>query len=130
MTEAWLLDGDVEISIVAHSECDVVGQDSTVLSLPPEFGVEAGGVLNIGGLTAFLRRLVEVQAAALGERLHHADFRLTTNADYAVEVAVTVHDCIVCRAAAKEVREFMAANPGQQMLVGMLYWAGNVAKSL
>lgn len=98
---------------------DVIGADTTILTVPPELTVGDAIALPYAG--RFLRRLAEEQAAAIGEALHHAEFVVTR--DKAEIEARNMHDCEECRAATRAAFRMIDADPGLVLLVGQLYWA-------
>jgi hypothetical protein len=103
----------------------VTGDDTTILAVPEDFyiPVEGSSALDVVGLSRFLRRLCEAQAAELGEELHHADFLITTDPAVVQENGIT-HDCDRCRTSLAEALAFLAAHPNTELLVGQLFWAG------
>lgn len=101
----------------------VAGYDSSVLAAPDAIYVEGSRIVRVAVLNRVLRKLSEAQAADLGERLHHADWVLTTDVQLVTRIILT-HDCERCRAAADQAAARLAEYPDGEILAGILYWAG------
>lgn len=116
--------GEPVFRIVTGARGDPDGGDSMLLPVPPGWYADLGhGPALIGPVVrAALAELSERGAAACGERLHHADWVLTTD-PAVVERAGMTHDCAECRAGTDRALAFLRANPGREVACGMLYWA-------
>jgi hypothetical protein len=103
----------------------VAGVDTTILTMPTQFYVTIGDgppALAVRQFIKAMRDLAEGQAAALGEELHHAEFVITAD-PVVVEARGALHDCEDCRAGVRRALRSLRENPGQEMVVGTLYWA-------
>jgi hypothetical protein len=103
----------------------VAGVDTIIAEMREEFYVEIGGerTLLMRPFARSLRALAEEQARSLGEDLHHAEFVITTS-PATVQARGALHDCDACRAGVRRALRTLRENPGTELLVGALYWAG------
>lgn len=121
--------GKGETAVTVQTELrdrKITGFDTTILVMPTEFYVSVAGEppgLALNQFSAWLNRLANQQASDLGERLHHAEFTITTSRA-TVETLGRMHDCDVCREGVRTAIRFMHEHPGAEMVVGQLYWAG------
>jgi hypothetical protein len=102
----------------------ISGMDSIILNVPDGAYVtvdDGPPALNVRGFSRFLRELAESQAHRLGEELHHAEFRITTDPSI-VESWGTTHDCEECRAGTNAALRRLREAPQTPLLVGLLYW--------
>jgi hypothetical protein len=99
------------------------GFDSCVVAVPSGIYVNGSKIIRVRVLNAALRQLSEQMASNIGERLHHADWIITGDAELVQRIILT-HDCERCQAAAVQAAGRMAERPDSEMLAGILYWAG------
>jgi hypothetical protein len=105
----------------------VSGMDTVIAAMPEQFYIDVRGERSLA-LTQFgrwLRKLAEKMATDIGEELHHADFVITTEPSV-VQSRGSMHDCDTCRAGVRRALRALRENPNQELLVGLLYWAGPV----
>lgn len=115
----------VGADLLADQGRPAAGLDSCIISAPEQtYTVTADGtwLLHVKTLGKVLRQVSEDSAEQVGEKLHHADWVLTT--DPAVIRGVNVHDCPRCRAGTDQALAALAAHPTVPLLAGVLYWAG------
>jgi hypothetical protein len=101
----------------------ITGADTAILRAPTELYVEIDGekAINVRWIARFLRLISEKFAADINEKLHHAEWILTTN-PATVEAHGIVHDCEDCRAGVRAALRQMAEHPEEEIFVGQLYW--------
>lgn len=99
----------------------ITGQDSMIAKASEIY--DGSRVMHIGRVGKLLRQLSEQGAATVGEQLHHADWMITADPDQ-VRTLGMQHDCVTCRARVDQTLAYMAEHPGEELLVGILYWAG------
>jgi hypothetical protein len=100
------------------------GFDSAITTVPGRWYV------TINGEQAFLARrairdlrvLSDACAAGVGERLHHADWTITSDPGQ-VRTLGLMHDCGSCRAGVDQALAFLRDNPDGELAVGQLWWA-------
>lgn len=97
------------------------GGDVAILPVPDFLADEATGALNARIAGAFLRTLSHQQATDLGRILHHAEWEFSQDPEF-IRTSALAHDCEECRAGAARALAWLTANPGQDMLVGRLWW--------
>lgn len=115
----------IELHIRTENEAHaVIGMDTTILPVPKGFYVVFNGerMIALKQLTAMLRRLSFSLAHNIDEKLHHADYVITTDPTV-VESRGTMHDCDECRAGTRKAIRMMAEHPEMEVLVGSLYWS-------
>lgn len=120
-------DGHIELEVIGvdgMSDHEISGFDTTILVMPKQFYV--AGALAVIQFGRFLRELANQQAADLGERLHHADFVITTD-PAVVQSRGSMHDCDECRAGVQQALRILRENPKEELIIGQLYWAGRKA---
>lgn len=119
------MSGPVKLVIMTEAEGEPCGFDSAIASVPARFWLDDPGgvrVLDAGAACDALRELSGKLAASIGERLHHADWVITTDPDE-VQTLGLMHDCARCRAGVDQALAAMREHPGREMAVGQLWWA-------
>jgi hypothetical protein len=114
----------LKLTVMTEAEGDPAGYDSAITSVP------AGWYVTIGGERAFvaqvagrwLREASEAFAASIGEKLHHAEWTITSD-PAEVRTLGLMHDCASCRAGVDQALSVLRDNPGAEMAVGQLWWA-------
>lgn len=103
---------------------EVAGFDSIIALAPEDLykEIEGNRVLVMKRLATLLRQLSEEAAQNLNERLHHADWVITSDPEV-VRTKGLAHDCAPCRAGVDQATAYLRVNPNAEILVGMLYWA-------
>ncbi len=104
----------------------IIGSDSCIAVVPDEWYVRVPGqepMLDLRRLGRDLRNLSEQSAARIGERLHHAEWVITSDPAVVERRGMHDTDCARCRA---DVDQALArlAEVDDPLLVGILYWAG------
>jgi len=105
----------------------VDGGDTTIVRVPERFYVDVGGqkALNVRLVGRQLRQLAEEQAAALGEKLHHAEFVITTDPAIVQSHGNMHPGCDTCETGIATALGVLRQNPAQELLVGQLFWASD-----
>lgn len=103
---------------------EVGGFDSVIALAPEELYVEVEGnrTLVMNRLATLLQSLSEDGARTVNERLHHAEWVLTSDPEL-VRTKGLAHDCAACRSGVDQATAYLRENPDGEVLVGMLYWA-------
>jgi hypothetical protein len=105
----------------------VAGVDSVVAIPPPDLWVTVNGKrsLHVVRLGRMLRAACDQEAHTMGEVLHHADWYLTADPAFVEETGMHGNpSCVRCRGDMDQTLAWMAEHPGDELLVGVLYWAG------
>lgn len=115
---------DLKLNIIADDSGDTSGYDSVIARVDDTWYVTIGGerALNIPAVGRFLRGISEASAAGAGERLHHAEWVLTSDPEQ-VRTLGLMHDCPECRAGVDQAVAYLRDTPGGEIAVGQLYWA-------
>lgn len=110
--------------VTGREDRPVSGGDSAIGILPDWAYAEVAGIrgLNVVALARWAQRSSEEMAANIGEVLHHADWFITSDPE-AVRLS-QMHDCQECQDSMNRALAYMSMNPGAEMLVGQLFWAG------
>jgi hypothetical protein len=99
------------------------GFDSSIITVPPGWYATIGGervfLAQLAG--KMLRQLSERQAANLGEKLHHAEWTITSDPEQ-VRTLGLMHDCPTCRAVDQALAH-LRDHPDGEFAVGQLWWA-------
>lgn len=105
---------------------EVTGSDSAIVNGPERLLTD-----EIGLVAAFLNRKIKPLshhlAAQIGERLHSAEWTVTTDPD--VVETIGMHgraNCRRCRAGVDRARIHLIEHPNIPLIVGVLHWAGAV----
>lgn len=114
----------LKLSITTRADGEPSGFDSAIVTVPARWYV------TVAGKPAFLARLAGRDlralsgklAASIGEKLHHAEWTITSDPDE-VKTLGLMHDCASCRAGADQALAAMREHPGREMAVGQLWWA-------
>jgi hypothetical protein len=114
----------LKLHILAHDEGEPTGYDSSILTVPDALYVTINGerVFLAREAAAFLRKLSERQAADLEERLHHAEWTITSDPEQ-VRTLGLMHDCAGCRLGVRKALAYLQENPDGEVAVGQLWWA-------
>jgi len=101
------------------------GFDSAIVQAVPRWFARLNGERVFLALTAGrdLRRVSERLAADIGERLHHAEWTVTSDPGQ-VRTLGLMHDCASCRAGVDQALALLREHPGAELAVGQLWWAG------
>ena len=99
------------------------GFDSAIVKVP------AGWYATVNGDRVFLAQLAarklravsEAAARAIGERLHHAQWAITSDPGQVTTLGLR-HDCPSCRAGVDQALTFLRENPGKELAVGQMWW--------
>ncbi len=115
----------MKIGIATSAEGEPSGYDSAIIRAPADWYCTAPDgerdlVLNIVGRD--LRARSERFAAALGERLHSAEWTITSDLEQVAALGM-MHDCADCRDGVNRALEFLRENPAGEVAVGQLWWA-------
>jgi hypothetical protein len=110
----------------AREKRPISGADTAIATMPQALYADIGGekTLLLRKLGVFLRNQSEQFAADIGEELHHAEWVITTS-PATVQARGQLHDCEKCRAGVRAALRKLRENPGEELLVGTLYWAGS-----
>jgi hypothetical protein len=116
--------GSLKLVIRTRAEGRPAGADTAIVKVPPRwYGTLDGQRMLVAALAGRdLRVLSEGLAADIGEKLHHAEWTLTSDPEQ-VRVLGLVHDCAACRAGVNQALAFLAENPDGELAVGRLWWA-------
>ena len=100
------------------------GFDSAIAAVPEGCYLVADGkrALNMRAAQVALLRLSDAGAAGVGERLHHAEWTLTTDPGTVRRLGL-MHDCAECRAGVDRAVARLAEFPEGEIAVGQLWWA-------
>jgi hypothetical protein len=114
----------LKLRIHTHARGEPAGYDSSIITVPADWYATADGTkaLLVKAVGAFLRELSERQAADLGETLHHADWVITSD-PAEVRTRGLAHGCPSCHAGVDEALVYLRASPGNEVAVGLLFWA-------
>ena len=116
----------LKIRIMGRVEGEPVAAGTSVI-----FKVPAGWYVTVNGKRTLLAQFAgrelragsERIAAAAGEKLHHADWVITSD-PAEVRTLGLMHDCATCRAGVDQATAFLRDNPDGEVAVGQLRWAG------
>jgi hypothetical protein len=99
------------------------GGDSMLLKVPGRWYADLGQgrTLVAAVVHRALRGASERGAAAVGRRLHHADWVITGDPAQVEQIGMT-HDCGECRAGTDRALAWLAGHPGGEIAAGMLHW--------
>lgn len=114
----------VKLSVMADTTGEPSGSDSVIMYVPGRWYVTVNGKRALLARTASrdMREVSERSAANLGERLHHAEWAITSDPEEVTTLGL-MHDCPVCRAGVDQALAFLRDNPGGEVAVGQLWWA-------
>ena len=118
------MSGSLKIAVMTDAEGEPSGFDSTIIKVPERWHV------TVNGKPVFLAQLAgrelrtgsEGIAAGMGEKLHHAEWTITSD-PAEVRTLGLMHDCATCRAGVDQALAFLRDNPGGELAVGQLWWA-------
>lgn len=104
----------------------VTGQDSVILKLPSYLYeiIDGQPTYYMDRIGYYLREQSEWGAANVAERLHHADWTMTTDPETVRDLGLQ-HQCATCQAGVDQALAVLRDNPSQLIAVGVLYWAGD-----
>jgi len=116
--------GSLKLSVVTGAVGEPCGFDSAITRVPRRLWHVIDGDRALDAKTAGreLRGVSEKLAAAIGERLHHAEWTITSD-PAEVRTLGLMHDCPSCRAGVDQALAFLRDNPGGELAVGQLWWA-------
>jgi hypothetical protein len=114
----------VQLNVIGDSRGEPTGYDAAIAKVPDGVYVTIDGqrVLNAKVAARALREIAELSAARLGERLHHAEWTLTSDPEQ-VRTLGLMHDCATCRAGVDQATAYLRETPGGEVAVGQLWWA-------
>lgn len=115
----------LKLSILTGERGEPSGFDSAIIGLHDEVyaALPGGGrVFLAAGLAAVLREVSGQLAAGLGERLHHAEWVITSDPEQ-VRALGLMHDCASCRAGVDQALALLRERPDAELAVGRLWWA-------
>lgn len=114
----------LKLNIRTRETGEPAGGDTSIISVPDDWYAVVGGnrALLARQVGRFLRELSERQAADLGERLHHAEWTITSDPALVRKLGMG-HDCPSCRASMDQTLAHLRDNPGAEVAVGQLWWA-------
>jgi hypothetical protein len=125
MTSGQPGNGPPKLRVVGRDKGKTTGYDSAIIIVPERWYLTVAGeralVARIAGRD--LRAASEQSAAAVGETLHHADWTITSDPAQVITLGL-MHDCATCRAGVGQATAYLRANPGGEVAVGQLWWAG------
>jgi hypothetical protein len=115
----------VKITVTVSAGDGPAGYDSVIMSVPARWHALAGGepafLAHVAGIE--LRAWSEVTAAAMGEKLHHAEWTITSDPAQVTTLGMMHADCATCRGGVDQALAFLRENPGEEVAVGQLWWA-------
>jgi hypothetical protein len=125
MTAVGPADGLLEVHIAGDDDGDPAGFDSAITSVPGRWRVTLNGerMFLVQHAIRDLRAASRQLAASIGEKLHHADWTITGDPAQVTTLGL-MHDCATCRAGVDQALAFLRDNPGAEVAVGQLWWAG------
>lgn len=114
----------LKVTIMGDTAAPPDGFDSAILLVPDAAYVTAGAVRTLHALVlrGALSRATAQSCAAVGERLHHAEWTVTS-APGEVRTLGLMHDCPTCRAAVDQALAHLREHPEAEIAVGQLWWA-------
>ena len=109
---------------MTRAEGEPSGFDSAIVTVPARWYVTAGGERAFAAQLAgrALRQVSELLAGNIGERLHHAEWTITSDPAEVTALGL-VHDCAACRAGVDQALAFLREHPAGEVAVGQLWWA-------
>lgn len=114
----------VKLGIMTGARGEPSGFDSTIVKAPAHWYATVNGsralLAQVAGRE--LRELSDQVAAGMGERLHHAEWTITSDPDQ-VRTLGLMHDCPTCRAGVDQALAFLRDDPAGELAVGQLWWA-------
>jgi hypothetical protein len=115
---------DVELSVIGDTRGEPSGYDSAIAAVPDGCYLMIDGqrALKVNVLGRALRELSDASAANVGERLHHANWTLTTDPETVRRLGL-MHDCAACRAGVDQALARLREVPDGEIAVGQLWWA-------
>jgi hypothetical protein len=115
----------LKLSIRTRAQGKPTGFDSAIAQVPGRWYVTVNGkpafLAQLAGRD--LRKLSEQLAADIGEKLHHAEWTITSDPERVSTLAM-LHDCASCRAGTDQALAYLRDNPGSEVAAGQLWWAG------
>jgi hypothetical protein len=115
----------LKLQVMGSAGGEPAGYDSTIIKVPGRWYADVDGgrafVVQLAGRD--LREGSESIAAGMGERLHHAEWTITSDPDE-VRTLGLMHDCPTCRAGVDQALTFLRENLDGEVAVGQLWWAG------
>jgi hypothetical protein len=100
--------------------------DAAIAAVGPDWYADTpeGRALNLRRVGDLLRMASETCARELGERLHHADWTITSDPGEVRRLGLT-HDCDQCREGVDRAVAWLGAGPGREVAVGQMWWTVN-----
>jgi hypothetical protein len=114
----------LKLCIATLAKDEPRGFDSAIISVPRRWYLTVGDELCFVAQLAGrdLRGLSERLAAGIGERLHHAEWTITSSPED-VRTLGLMHDCTSCRAGVDQALALLSEHPDTEVAVGQLWWA-------
>jgi hypothetical protein len=118
------VNGTVKLSVMGSAGGEPAGFDAAIVKVQARWYADVDGeralVAQLAGRD--LRGMSALLAAGMGERLHHAEWTITSDPEQ-VSTLGLMHDCPACRAGVDQALAFLRDNPGGEVAVGQLWWA-------
>lgn len=114
------------VVLTSAQDRPVAGLDAMIASLPEQVWQRLSGFdadVQSWVLMGMLRQMSREVAAKMGERLHHADWWVTRDPELIEQIGMA-HDCVSCRASVDQALAHVAEKPDEDLVAGVLYWAG------
>ena len=117
--------GPLKLRLATRAEGKPAGFDSAIIVVPDRwYATVAGERVFLAQLASRdLREVSERCAASIGEILHHAEWVITGDPAQVTTLGL-MHDCASCRAGVDQATAYLRDNPGGEVAVGQLWWAG------
>lgn len=116
------MSGPWKVGITTAAEGEPSGYDSAIIKVPAAWYVTLCGERVLSARAGReLRAGSERIAAGMGEKLHHAEWTITSD-PAEVRTLGLMHDCATCRAGVDQATAFLRENPDGEVAVGQLWW--------
>jgi hypothetical protein len=115
----------MKLNIMTRAEGKPAGFDAAIIKVPADRWyamVEGKRALVVRLIGGDLRKISAAFAAGMGERLHHAEWTITSDPAEVTTLGL-MHDCAACRAGVDQALAFLRDDPGGEVAVGQLWWA-------
>ena len=114
----------LKLNIRTTATGEPAGFDSAITSVPGRWYVTLNGkrafLAQLAGRD--LRRISEKLAADINEKLHSAEWTITSD-PAEVRTLGLMHDCAACRAGVDQALTLLREHPDREVAVGQLWWA-------
>jgi hypothetical protein len=113
----------LQMVLNGDDSCEPTGYDSAIVPLPASAYVPGPvRVVNVLALRRILREATAESCRAVGERLHHGVWVITSD-PAEVKTRGLMHDCAECLAGVDATLAWLREHPGGEVAVGQLWWA-------